>query len=181
MFLILGNPLKWNASSEIWPLASTQTDFFFFFFPFQCADVHMVSDSEGDDFEDAPEFGVDDSEMFGLGSSTCRKSPMSMWSRHWEQQFKLQWDATFIHFFPQCQKIVRMKPMPYCTLLPNFLQGEKKLDVSCFGLGRKATLLSPAVVLLCVLQIWRDSPHVLHWVFGGSLPRSLLWQSQRCE
>ncbi|TRY88638.1 hypothetical protein DNTS_025670 [Danionella cerebrum] len=39
-------------------------------------DVHMVSDSEGDDFEDAPEFGVDESEIFGLGSSTCRKSPM---------------------------------------------------------------------------------------------------------
>lgn len=45
----------------------------------QCADVHMVSDSEGDDFEDASEFGVDDSEMFGMGSSTCRKSPMSMY------------------------------------------------------------------------------------------------------
>ncbi|XP_041647545.1 FAS-associated factor 1 [Cheilinus undulatus] len=42
----------------------------------ECADVHMVSDSEGDDFEDASEFGVDDSEMFGMGSSTCRKSPM---------------------------------------------------------------------------------------------------------
>lgn len=40
----------------------------------------MVSDSEGDDFEDASEFGVDDSEMFGMGSSTCRKSPMSMYS-----------------------------------------------------------------------------------------------------
>lgn len=47
----------------------------------QCADVHMVSDSEGDDFEDASEFGVDDSEMFGMGSSTCRKSPMSMYNR----------------------------------------------------------------------------------------------------
>lgn len=81
MLLIRGNPLKWNASSEIWPLESTQTDFFFF--SFQCADVHMVSDSEGDDFEDAPEFGVDDSEMFGLGSSTCRKSPMSMWHGLW--------------------------------------------------------------------------------------------------
>lgn len=46
----------------------------------QCADVHMVSDSEGDDFEDASEFGVDDSEMFGMGSSTCRKSPMSMYT-----------------------------------------------------------------------------------------------------
>ncbi|KAF7667085.1 hypothetical protein LDENG_00078900 [Lucifuga dentata] len=42
----------------------------------ECADVHMISDSEGDDFEDASEFGVDDSEMFGMGSSTCRKSPM---------------------------------------------------------------------------------------------------------
>lgn len=46
----------------------------------QYADVHMVSDSEGDDFEDATEFGVDDSEMFGMGSSTCRKSPMSTYS-----------------------------------------------------------------------------------------------------
>ncbi|XP_077390828.1 FAS-associated factor 1 [Festucalex cinctus] len=42
----------------------------------ECADVHMVSDSEGDDFEDASEFGVDDSEMFGMGSSSCRKTPM---------------------------------------------------------------------------------------------------------
>lgn len=42
----------------------------------ECADVHMISDSEGDDFEDASEFGVDDSEMFGMGSSSCRKSPM---------------------------------------------------------------------------------------------------------
>ncbi|XP_056460287.1 FAS-associated factor 1 isoform X1 [Gadus chalcogrammus] len=42
----------------------------------ECADVHMISDSEGDDFEDASEFGVDDSEMFGMGSSTSRKSPL---------------------------------------------------------------------------------------------------------
>lgn len=46
----------------------------------QYADVHMVSDSEGDDFEDASEFSVDDSEMFGMGSSTCRKSPMSAYN-----------------------------------------------------------------------------------------------------
>uniref|UniRef100_A0A8C4IRW1 Fas (TNFRSF6) associated factor 1 n=1 Tax=Dicentrarchus labrax TaxID=13489 RepID=A0A8C4IRW1_DICLA len=45
----------------------------------ECADVHMVSDSEGDDFEDASEFGVDDSEMFGMGSSTCRKAPMILY------------------------------------------------------------------------------------------------------
>ncbi|XP_012733337.2 FAS-associated factor 1 [Fundulus heteroclitus] len=42
----------------------------------ECTDVHMISDSEGDDFEDASEFGVDDSEMFGMSSTTCRKSPM---------------------------------------------------------------------------------------------------------
>lgn len=47
----------------------------------QCADVHMISDSEGDDFEDASEFGVDDSEMFGMGSSSCRKAPMSMYTK----------------------------------------------------------------------------------------------------
>lgn len=46
----------------------------------QSSDVHMISDSEGDDFEDASELGVDDSEMFGMGSSSCRKSPMSMWT-----------------------------------------------------------------------------------------------------
>lgn len=43
----------------------------------QCTDVHMVSDSEGDDFEDAPEFGVDESEVFGMGSASCQKTPMS--------------------------------------------------------------------------------------------------------
>lgn len=37
----------------------------------------MVSDSEGDDFEDATEFGVDDGELFGMISSGSKKSPMS--------------------------------------------------------------------------------------------------------
>lgn len=37
----------------------------------------MVSDSDGDDFEDAPEFGVDDGEVFGMASTALRKSPMS--------------------------------------------------------------------------------------------------------
>lgn len=48
-----------------------------FVFKQQCTDVHMVSDSDGDDFEDATEFGVDDGEMFGVASSALRKSPMS--------------------------------------------------------------------------------------------------------
>ncbi|KAI4580551.1 hypothetical protein MJT46_019320, partial [Ovis ammon polii x Ovis aries] len=43
----------------------------------QSTDVHMVSDSDGDDFEDASEFGVDDGEVFGMASSALRKSPMS--------------------------------------------------------------------------------------------------------
>uniref|UniRef100_I3M192 FAS-associated factor 1 n=1 Tax=Ictidomys tridecemlineatus TaxID=43179 RepID=I3M192_ICTTR len=43
----------------------------------QSTDVHMVSDSDGDDFEDATEFGVDDGEVFGMASSALRKSPMS--------------------------------------------------------------------------------------------------------
>uniref|UniRef100_A0A4W4DUP0 UBX domain-containing protein n=1 Tax=Electrophorus electricus TaxID=8005 RepID=A0A4W4DUP0_ELEEL len=47
----------------------------------ECTDVHMVSDSEGDDFEDASEFGVDECEIFGMGSSSCRKSPMSKFAR----------------------------------------------------------------------------------------------------
>ncbi|XP_060161688.1 FAS-associated factor 1 isoform X1 [Globicephala melas] len=46
----------------------------------QSTDVHMVSDSDGDDFEDASEFGVDDGEVFGMASSALRKSPMNvMW------------------------------------------------------------------------------------------------------
>lgn len=61
----------------------------------ECADVHMVSDSEGDDFEDAPEFGVDDSEMFGLGSSTCRKSPMMPENSENEADALLHFTAEF--------------------------------------------------------------------------------------
>nr|XP_046247203.1 FAS-associated factor 1 isoform X2 [Scatophagus argus]XP_046247204.1 FAS-associated factor 1 isoform X2 [Scatophagus argus] len=61
----------------------------------ECADVHMVSDSEGDDFEDASEFGVDDSEMFGLGSSACRKSPMMPENSENEADALLHFTAEF--------------------------------------------------------------------------------------
>lgn len=61
----------------------------------ECADVHMVSDSEGDDFEDASEFGVDDSEMFGMGSSTCRKSPMMPENSENEADALLHFTAEF--------------------------------------------------------------------------------------
>ncbi|XP_041791378.1 FAS-associated factor 1 [Chelmon rostratus] len=61
----------------------------------ECADVHMVSDSEGDDFEDASEFGVDDSEMFGIGSSTCRKSPMMPENSENEADALLHFTAEF--------------------------------------------------------------------------------------
>uniref|UniRef100_A0A672IEH0 UBX domain-containing protein n=2 Tax=Salarias fasciatus TaxID=181472 RepID=A0A672IEH0_SALFA len=42
----------------------------------ECADVMMISDSEGEDFEDPSEFGMDDSELFGMSSSNCPRSPM---------------------------------------------------------------------------------------------------------
>ncbi|XP_049911277.1 FAS-associated factor 1 [Epinephelus moara] len=61
----------------------------------ECADVHMVSDSEGDDFEDASEFGVDDSEMFGMGASTCRKSPMMPENSENEADALLHFTAEF--------------------------------------------------------------------------------------
>ncbi|KAI3368778.1 hypothetical protein L3Q82_025766 [Scortum barcoo] len=61
----------------------------------ECADVHMVSDSEGDDYEDASEFGVDDSEMFGMGSSTCRKSPMMLENSENEADALLHFTAEF--------------------------------------------------------------------------------------
>ncbi|XP_035502373.1 FAS-associated factor 1 isoform X3 [Scophthalmus maximus] len=61
----------------------------------ECADVHMISDSEGDDFEDASEFGVDDSEMFGMGSSTCRKSPMMPENSENEADALLHFTAEF--------------------------------------------------------------------------------------
>uniref|UniRef100_A0A673AEN9 UBX domain-containing protein n=1 Tax=Sphaeramia orbicularis TaxID=375764 RepID=A0A673AEN9_9TELE len=61
----------------------------------ECADVHMISDSEGDDFEDASEFGVDDSEMFGMGSSSCRKSPMMPENSENEADALLHFTAEF--------------------------------------------------------------------------------------
>lgn len=61
----------------------------------ECADVHMISDSEGDDFEDASEFGVDDSEMFGMGSSSSRKSPMMPENSENEADALLHFTAEF--------------------------------------------------------------------------------------
>lgn len=61
----------------------------------ECADVHMISDSEGDDFEDASEFGVDDSEMFGMGTSSSRKSPMMPENSENEADALLHFTAEF--------------------------------------------------------------------------------------
>lgn len=61
----------------------------------ECTDVHMISDSEGDDFEDASEFGVDDSEMFGMGSSGCRKSSMMPENSENEADALLHFTAEF--------------------------------------------------------------------------------------
>lgn len=92
----------------------------------QSTDVHMVSDSEGDDFEDAPEFGVEESEIFGMGSSSCRKSLMSKFYSVISSGVDHEGMSVLINsfIFPQCQRTVKMRVMPYCTLLLNFLEGE---------------------------------------------------------
>ncbi|CAB1324405.1 unnamed protein product, partial [Coregonus sp. 'balchen'] len=72
----------------------------------ECADVHMVSDSEGDDFEDASEFGVDESEMFGMGSSTgCRKAPLMPENSENESDALLHFTAEFSTRYGECHPV----------------------------------------------------------------------------
>lgn len=71
----------------------------------ECTDVHMVSDSEGDDFEDAPEFGVDESEIFGMGSSSCRKSPMMPENSENEGDALLHFTAEFSSRYGDCHPV----------------------------------------------------------------------------
>lgn len=66
-------------------------------------------------------------------------------------------DHIIIFVPPQCQRIVRMKLMPYCTLLPNFLQGELTSGASCInpkGCGIKdswhVAMCLSTVCLFCV-------------------------------
>nr|DBA17919.1 TPA: hypothetical protein GDO54_016226 [Pyxicephalus adspersus] len=62
----------------------------------ECTDIHMISDSDGDDFEDATEFGVDDGELFGMSSSSAlRKSPMMPENAENEADALLQFTAEF--------------------------------------------------------------------------------------
>uniref|UniRef100_A0A8C8GMV2 UBX domain-containing protein n=1 Tax=Oncorhynchus tshawytscha TaxID=74940 RepID=A0A8C8GMV2_ONCTS len=72
----------------------------------ECADVHMVSDSEGDDFEDASEFGVDESEMFGMGTSTgCRKAPLMPENTENEVDALLHFTAEFTTRYGECHPV----------------------------------------------------------------------------
>ncbi|KAM9475178.1 FAS-associated factor 1 isoform 1-T2 [Clarias gariepinus] len=71
----------------------------------KCTDVHMVSDSEGDDFEDAPEFGVDESEIFGMGSSSCRKSPMMPENSENEADALLHFTSEFSSRYGECHPV----------------------------------------------------------------------------
>uniref|UniRef100_A0A8C8I0D3 UBX domain-containing protein n=1 Tax=Oncorhynchus tshawytscha TaxID=74940 RepID=A0A8C8I0D3_ONCTS len=72
----------------------------------ECADVHMVSDSEGDDFEDASEFGVDESEMFGMGSSTgCRKAALMPENSENESDALLHFTAEFSTRYGECHPV----------------------------------------------------------------------------
>uniref|UniRef100_A0A8C1ALZ9 Fas (TNFRSF6) associated factor 1 n=1 Tax=Cyprinus carpio carpio TaxID=630221 RepID=A0A8C1ALZ9_CYPCA len=70
----------------------------------ECTDVHMVSDSE-DDFEDAPEFGVDESEIFGMGSSSCQKSPMMPEDSENEGDALLHFTAEFSRRYGDCHPV----------------------------------------------------------------------------
>ncbi|XP_071005531.1 FAS-associated factor 1-like isoform X2 [Oncorhynchus clarkii lewisi] len=72
----------------------------------ECADVHMVSDSEGDDFEDASEFGVDESEMFGMGTSTgCRKAPLMPENTENEVDALMHFTAEFTTRYGECHPV----------------------------------------------------------------------------
>ncbi|XP_078527431.1 FAS-associated factor 1 isoform X2 [Lissotriton helveticus] len=74
----------------------------------QCADVHMVSDSDGDDFEDASEFGVDDGELFGTtsaASTALRKSPMMPDNAEDEGDALLQFTAEFSSRYGECHPV----------------------------------------------------------------------------
>uniref|UniRef100_A0A8C9WR96 Fas (TNFRSF6) associated factor 1 n=1 Tax=Scleropages formosus TaxID=113540 RepID=A0A8C9WR96_SCLFO len=70
-----------------------------------CTDVHMVSDSEGDDFEDASEFGVDEAEMFGMGTSGCRKSPMMPENAENEGDALMHFTAEFSARYGDCHPV----------------------------------------------------------------------------
>lgn len=71
----------------------------------ECTDVHMVSDSEGDDFEDATEFGVDDGELFGMISSGSKKSPMMPDDAEHEGDALLQFTAEFSSRYGDCHPV----------------------------------------------------------------------------
>ncbi|MGH0147149.1 UNVERIFIED_CONTAM: hypothetical protein FKN15_010246, partial [Acipenser sinensis] len=71
----------------------------------ECTDVHMVSDSEGDDFEDASEFGVDEGEIFGMGTSASRKSPMMPENAENEGDALLHFTAEFSSRYGECHPV----------------------------------------------------------------------------
>ncbi|MEE6495498.1 hypothetical protein FKM82_002065 [Ascaphus truei] len=76
------------------------------FMPQQCTDVHMISDSDGDDFEDAAEFGVDDGEIFGMASSSALgKSPMMPENAENEGDALLQFTAEFSSRYGDCHPV----------------------------------------------------------------------------
>ncbi|XP_028668293.1 FAS-associated factor 1 [Erpetoichthys calabaricus] len=71
----------------------------------ECSDVHMVSDSEGDDFEDASEFGVDEAEIFGMGCTGTRKSPMMPDNVENEGDALLHFTAEFSSRYGDCHPV----------------------------------------------------------------------------
>lgn len=163
----------------------------------------MISDSEGDDYEDASEFGVDDSEMFGMTSSSCRKSPMSMYKIFC---FKTLIRLLFLlhnHSYGLKTSIQSLTDWVLYLAVPE--NSENEADALLYFTAEFSSRWASCqlmivrsiyrgthplwrycvkqwtVWLLSVYQIWRDPPDVLYWVFGGSVSRGLLRQSQRCK
>ncbi|XP_053549470.1 FAS-associated factor 1 [Bombina bombina] len=81
----------------------------------QSTDIHMISDSDGDDFEDATEFGVDDGEIFGMPSSSAlRKSPMMPENAENESDALLQFTAEFSSRYGECHPVFFIGSLEAC-------------------------------------------------------------------
>ncbi|KAG7456801.1 hypothetical protein MATL_G00239710 [Megalops atlanticus] len=71
----------------------------------ESTDVHMQSDSEGDDFEDVSEFGVDEAEIFGNGTTNSRKCPMMPDNAEDEAEALMQFTNEFTTRYGECHPV----------------------------------------------------------------------------
>ncbi|KAM8952120.1 LOW QUALITY PROTEIN: FAS-associated factor 1-like [Lycaon pictus] len=93
----------------------------------QSTDVHMVSDSDGDNFEDASEFGVDDGEVFGMASSALRKSPMMPENAKNEGDALLQFTAEFSSRYGDCHPVFFIGSLEAAFQEAFYVKADRKL------------------------------------------------------